>query len=62
MALFLDVGPDDALQIGADTFITVEQKSGKRARLRIISTRDVELLRKARLHEHPARPLNPPAT
>jgi hypothetical protein len=50
MALFLDVGPDDALRIGPDTFLTVERKSGSRSRLRIVSTSEVELMRGARLH------------
>ena len=51
MALFIDVGPDDALRIGPDTFITVERKSGSRSRLRIIGTSEVELLRNAKLQQ-----------
>lgn len=64
MALFLDVGPDDALRIGEDTYLTVERKSGSRVRLRIISRSEVELMRKARLLSEPGavKPLNPPRT
>lgn len=50
MALFLDVGPDDVLRIG-DSFVTLERKSGSRARFRIVSTSEVELMRKARLKQ-----------
>lgn len=51
MALFLDVGPGDVLRIGNDIAVTVEKKSGARARLRIIGPKsvDVELIRKAEL-------------
>ncbi len=44
MALTLDVGPEDTLRIG-DTTITVVKKSGRRARLRIESTEEVEMKR-----------------
>ncbi|NLA67479.1 MAG: hypothetical protein GX856_04410 [Gammaproteobacteria bacterium] len=47
MALFLDVGPDDAIRIG-DTYIAIERKSGSRARLRIVGKDEVELIRRAR--------------
>lgn len=42
MALFLDVGPDDQLRIG-DTIVTLERKSGKRARLKIVGPDEVEM-------------------
>lgn len=59
MALYLDVGPEDALRVG-EMYITVERKSGSRARLKIIGKQDVELLRKAR-SAPPARQYgNPP--
>ena len=47
MALFLDLGPDDVLRVGEDTFITIEKKSGQRARLRITGSGDVEMTRKS---------------
>lgn len=56
MALFMDVGPDDVLRIGPDTFVTVERKSGSRSRLRILGNSEVELMRNARL-----QPVAPPA-
>lgn len=60
MALFIDLGPDDALRIGND-YVTLERKSGSRARLRILGQSEVELLRKAKLqHETGGHPLNPP--
>lgn len=46
MALYLDLGPNDVLRVGEDTFITIEKKSGQRARLRITGTGDVEMKRK----------------
>lgn len=59
MALYLDVGLDDVLRIG-DDFVTVERKSGSRARLRIISAREVELMRKAKVAEPAAvKPAEP---
>lgn len=58
MSLYLDIGPDDALCIGDNMFVTIERKSGKRARLRIIGPLKVELMRKAKLlHPMP----NPPS-
>lgn len=63
MALFIDVGPDDAVRIGEDTYLTLERKSGSRARLRIIGKSEVELMRKARVkHPEPHAHLNLPAT
>lgn len=59
MALFLDAGPGDVIRIGEDTYVSVEKKSGKSARLRIVGTKDVELMR-ARRAQQPA-PRNPPA-
>lgn len=58
MALFIDVGPDDALRIGPDTFITIERKSGSRSRLRIVGNSEVELMRNARIQQvaPPAQP------
>lgn len=46
MALFLDIGPDDLLQIG-DAILVVERKSGKRARLKITGKSEVKLLKNA---------------
>lgn len=57
MALYLDVGPDDALRLGT-TLVYVERKSGTRVRLRIEGDAKVELLRKHR--DKSAAPL--PAT
>lgn len=48
MTLYIDVGPDDALRIGEDMYITVERKSGSRARLRLIGRQEVELMRNAK--------------
>ena len=45
MALFLDLGPGDVLRVGEDAFITIEKKSGQRARLRITGSADVEMKR-----------------
>lgn len=47
MALYLDVGPADVLRIG-DITVTVERKTGSRARLRIENADDVRLLRNER--------------
>ncbi len=41
MALFLDVLPGESVSIGSDTRITIEEKTGKRTRLRIESPQDV---------------------
>ena len=61
MALYLDVGPEDALRVG-EMYITVERKSGARARLKIIGKQDVELLRKARVAAAASPLRNPPRT
>ncbi len=64
MSLYLDVGPNDVIQIGS-AFVTLERKSGQRARLRIIGPSKVELLRNAKHLEKSGpqqEPLNPPAT
>lgn len=42
MALFLDLDNGDAVRIGEGTVVRLEAKSGKRARLRIESSEDVE--------------------
>lgn len=47
MSLYLDVGLDDVLLVG-DTYVTLERKSGTRARLRIIGHAKVELMRNAK--------------
>lgn len=60
MALYLDVGPDDVLRIG-ESFLTIERKSGARARLRIMSTSEVELMRKARLRQDAEKAAPEPA-
>jgi hypothetical protein len=61
MALFIDVGPDDVLRIGENSYISVERKSGSRARLKIIGKSEVELMRKAKLQTAPqAHIANPP--
>jgi hypothetical protein len=54
MALWMDVGPEDLLCIGGDTYISVERKSGARARLKIVGKAEVELLKKRRMIEAPA--------
>ena len=54
MALFLDIGEDDLLQIG-DAFVALERKSGKRARLKITGKSEVTL-RKGALRAAPAVP------
>ncbi len=46
MALYLDLGPNNILRVGEDTYITLEKKSGQRARLRITGTGDVEMTNK----------------
>lgn len=61
MALWIDIGPDDILKIG-DSTVTLEHKSGRRARLAIIGAAEVDLLRKARLAPERQIPLNLPAT
>jgi hypothetical protein len=48
MALFLDVGPDDVVHVGDDLLITVERKSGSRARLRFDGAAAVELVKRGR--------------
>jgi hypothetical protein len=47
MALFLDVGPNDVVCIDG-TYVTIERKSGQRARLRFVGPADVELVRQGR--------------
>jgi hypothetical protein len=44
MAMFQDLRPGDAIRIG-DSTITVQAKSGSRARLRIDSAQDVQVIR-----------------
>ena len=60
MSLYLDVGINDVIQLG-DTFVTLEHKSGQRARLRFIGPSKVELLKNAK-HLERSGPPNPPAT
>lgn len=48
MALYMDVGPEDVLRVGPDTYITIERKSGSRARMRIVGGADIELRRNAK--------------
>lgn len=43
MALYLDVGPEDVLRIGNDLVVSVERKSGARARLKFEGTERVVL-------------------
>ena len=59
MALFMDIGPNDTICVGGDTYITLEKKSGQRARLRIVGDTPIELLKEGRKVQ---RPLNLPAT
>lgn len=59
MALWLDVGPDDLLRIGDDMYVSVERKSGSRARLKIVGPAEVELTKKRLVNGKPA---NPPRT
>lgn len=61
MALFIDVGPEDVLRIGDNSYISVERKSGSRARLKILGNSEVELMRKAKLQTVAERRIpNPP--
>lgn len=46
MALYLDIGPDDELRVGKDAVITIEYKSGRRARLKIDGTAEVEMTKR----------------
>ena len=48
MALFLDISIDDTLCLDDGTVITLERKSGTRARLRIDGPAHVELIRNGR--------------
>lgn len=45
MALFLELEPGDAVRIGPGTTLQLVAKSGKRTRLRIESTEDVQQIR-----------------
>ena len=60
MSLYLDVGINDVIQIAENTFVTLEHKSGQRARLRFIGPGKVELLKNAK-HLERSGPPNPPA-
>lgn len=46
MALYLDIGPTDELRIGDGAVVTLEYKSGRRARLKISGTYDVAMVKK----------------
>lgn len=59
MALFLDVGTDDVLRID-NSYVTLERKSGTRARLRIISQAEVELMRNAKTQATASAPQRNP--
>ena len=52
MSLYIDLGLYDALLIGNDTYVTLERKSGSRARLCIVGSSEVQLMRKAKLLEN----------
>ncbi len=45
MAKFVDIRPGEVVRIGADTLVTLEHKSGQRARLRIDSKESVSHLK-----------------
>lgn len=45
MALFLDVGFDDILRVGSTT-IVIERKSGRKVRMRISGTDEIEMTKK----------------
>lgn len=63
MALWMDVGPEDLLCIGGDTYISVERKSGARARLKIVGKAEIELIKKSRIKDAPSKPAaNSPRT
>lgn len=55
VALFLDIGPGDELRIGDGAVLTLEHKSGRRARLRITGEADVKLVRDARIDPAPVK-------
>lgn len=50
MALSLDIGTNDMLLLG-DTYITLEHKSGGRARLKIVGPAEARLIKNARNSE-----------
>ena len=57
MRVYQELSPGDTLVIGNGTRVTLEHKSGRRARLRIESTEDIEHVQAAA--PGPARPGNP---
>lgn len=59
MALYLDIGPDDELRVGEDAVITIEYKSGRRARLKITGTAKVEMVPRTRVRARPEPSLAP---
>lgn len=58
MALFLDISTDDVLRIG-DTILTLERKSGTRARIRINGGAQCELIRGGKITLEQNRALSP---
>lgn len=54
MALYLDIGPDDELRVGKDAVITIEYKSGRRARLKITGAAEVEMVPRTRARPEPS--------
>lgn len=57
MALFLDIGPGDELRIGDNAVLTIEHKSGRRARIRITGEADVELVKDTKVAPVPVKQL-----
>jgi len=55
--LWLDVGTDDILRIDGDVAVTLERKSGSRARMRFDGPGKVELVRRGRSVQDAAEPL-----
>lgn len=59
MAMFQDLRPGDSVRIGS-TVITVQAKTGGRARLRIDSQEDVQVIRAEDADSDVAKPVSAP--
>jgi hypothetical protein len=56
MAKLIDIRPGEVIRIGADTLVTMEHKSGQRARLRIETNESVSHLKAVDPREAPKTP------
>lgn len=61
MSLYLDIGPDDELRIGLAA-VSLEYKTGQRARLKIDAPRDIEVSLVKPLATRPAGSKTPQAS